>query len=178
MKRAPILLMTLALAACGGGEQVQLQAELEGLSKDLKGRVDPLPVVKPYEPVPYQAFELPDPFGESKLILATKKGSGGGLQPDLNRPKEPLEAFPLETLKMVGTLQQNKRTYALVVADAGLYKVGVGNYLGQNYGLVTRIADDGVALRELVQDAAGDWTERDSTLVLQEADTKASEAKR
>jgi len=73
---------------------------------------------------------------------------------------------------MVGTLERGKQTFALVKADAGLYRVRVGNYLGQNFGVITKITDSEVALRELVQDSGGDWTERESTLLLQEADLK------
>jgi type IV pilus assembly protein PilP len=172
MRRAVIVLAALALAACEGGEQQELRAELADMTKDLRGKVPPLPVVKPYEPVPYTAQELPDPFGPAKIILATKgtgQGGGGGLKPDLNRPKEPLEAFPLESLRMVGSLEQGKQTYALVKADAALYRVRVGNYMGQNFGVITKISEGEITLRELIQDAGGDWAERESSLLLQEA---------
>lgn len=171
MKHLLIVVAALALVGCDAGEQTQLQAELANLTKDVRGRVQPLPVVKPYEPLAYQAEALPDPFGPAKIALATKGKGGGG--PDLSRVKEPLEAYPLESLNMVGTLQQDKRTFALVKADASLYKIQVGNYVGQNYGLVTKIGDGEIKLRELVQDAAGDWAERDSALMLQEADATA-----
>jgi type IV pilus assembly protein PilP len=176
MKRLPIIILAvIALAACDGGEQQELRAELGELTKDLRGRVDPIPVVKPYEPVPYMGYDQPDPFGPAKIVLATKgagQGSGSGLQPDLNRPKEPLEAYPLETLKLVGTLEQGKHVFGLVKADAGLYRVRSGNYLGQNFGVITKISPSEITLRELIQDAAGDWSERESTLLLQEAGAK------
>jgi type IV pilus assembly protein PilP len=167
---AVLLVALFALAACGEGEHSDLKQELATLTKDQRGRIEPLPVVKPYEPVPYQAFDLPDPFGAQKIDLVAKAaGNGGGLKPDMNRPKEPLEAYPLESLKMVGMLQQNKQTFALVKADTNLYRVKVGNYMGQNFGLVTAISDNSVQLRELIQDAGGDWAERQSTLELQDA---------
>ena len=173
MKRALVIALGLFIAACGGGEYQDLKEELKKLTADLRGQVAPLPVVKPYERVPYMAFDLPDPFGSSKIELVTKAApSGGGLKPDLNRPKEPLEAFPLESVKVVGMLQQGKRTYALLRADASVYRVTVGSYLGQNFGLITGITDAQVQLRELVQDASGDWTERVSTLQLQEVGGK------
>jgi len=171
MKIALALTMALLLAACTGEEFGDLKAELKEKTKDMRGRIEPLPVVKPYEPVPYKAFDQPDPFSTAKIELVTKSagaGGGGGLKPDLNRPKEPLEAYPLESLKMVGVLQQRKASYALVKADTGLYRVGVGNYMGQNFGLITSITDSQIQLRELIQDAVGDWTERQSTLQLQE----------
>lgn len=159
------------LAGCGGEEFGDLKQELNDLTKDVRGKVAPLPVVKPYEPVPYEAFELADPFGPAKIEVATRSSAAAGaskLKPDENRPKEPLEAFALETLRMVGTLTQSKQTYALVRADASLYRVKVGNYMGQNFGLITAINEAEIRLRELVQDGAGDWTERESTLQLQE----------
>lgn len=167
----PVLAAAALLAACAGEEQQELRAELAALTKDMRGRVDPLPVVKPYEPVPYTAFDMPDPFGPTKIVLATasdKQPGSSGLAPDLDRPKEPLEAYPLESLKMVGTLAQKKQTYAVVKADAGLYRVRPGNYLGQNFGVITKITDSEITLRELIQDSGGDWTERTSTLMLQE----------
>ena len=173
MRRALVMALGLFVAACGGGEHQDLKEELKKLSADLRGKVPPLPVVKPYEPVPYKAFDLPDPFGSAKIELVTKTASsGGGLKPDLNRPKEPLEAFPLESVKVVGVLQQSKQNYALVRADASIYRVKVGNYMGQNFGLITGITESQVQLRELVQDASGDWAERVSTLQLQEAGGK------
>ena len=90
------------------------------------------------------------------------------MAPDLNRRKEPLEAFPLEQLKMVGTLAQGTDTYALVRADKTLYRVKKGNYMGQNFGLITDVNDSEIKLKEIVQDSAGDWAERQSVLPLLE----------
>jgi len=176
MKR-PVLIIAAALlvAGCESGEQQELRSELAALTKDLRGKVQPLPVVKPYEPVPYTAYDLPDPFGPAKIQLAAKgagTGGTGGPKPDLNRPKEPLEAFPLESLRMVGTLERSKQTFGLVRADAGLYRVRIGNYMGQNFGVITKISEAEITLRELFQDAGGDWAERESTLLLQEGDAR------
>jgi type IV pilus assembly protein PilP len=170
MKAILVIALGLLLAACTGEEFGDLKAELKDKTKDLRGRIEPLPVVKPYEPVSYKAFDQTDPFSSAKIELVTKSAStgGGGLKPDLNRPKEPLEAYPLESLKMVGVLQQKRANFALVKADVGLYRVKVGNYLGQNFGLVTTITESQIQLRELIQDSVGDWTERQSTLQLQE----------
>jgi len=171
MKAIVACAVVLLLAACTGEEFGDLRSELKDRTKDMRGRIDPLPVVKPYEPVPYKVFDQMDPFSTAKIELVTKSagtGGGGGLKPDLNRPKEPLEAYPLESLKMVGVLQQRKASFALVKADTGLYRVGVGNYMGQNFGLITGISDSQIQLRELIQDAVGDWSERQSTMQLQE----------
>jgi len=91
------------------------------------------------------------------------------LAPDMNRPKEPLESFPLESIAMLGTITQNQETFALVKAGTNLYRVRKGNYLGQNFGVITGIDDGQIAIKELVQDAGGEWVERSSALQLVEA---------
>ncbi|MBE0623966.1 MAG: pilus assembly protein PilP [Burkholderiales bacterium] len=177
MKNLAIITTVLLLTACGGDEHQDLKAELKNISKDLRGHIAPLPVVKAYEPVPYQAFDIPDPFGPAKIELATggaAKSKGGANAPDTRRPKEPLEAYPLESLKMVGTLSQKNVNYALVRADSSLYRVKAGNYMGQDFGIITEITDAQINLKELVQDASGDWTERKVALQLLET----GEAKR
>jgi type IV pilus assembly protein PilP len=173
MRNLAIITAVLFLAACGGDQHQDLKEELKNLTKDLRGRIEPLPVVKPYEPVPYQAIDLPDPFGPAKIELAiatAAKSKGGANAPNSTRPKEPLEAYPLESLKMVGTLSQKGVTYALVRADASVHRVKAGNYLGQNFGIITGITDNQINLKELVQDASGDWTERKIALQIVEAE--------
>lgn len=166
------IIAALALASCGGEQYGDLKQELAQLTKDLRGRVDPLPQVKPYEPVPYKAFEEVDPFKSSRIdVVATGAAMAGasGIKPDLNRPKEPLEAFPIESLRMVGTLQQDKQTYGLVRAGPNLFRVKKGNYMGLNFGVITAIDESEIKLKELVQDGGGDWVERISSLQLVEA---------
>jgi type IV pilus assembly protein PilP len=173
MRNLAIITAVLFLAACGGDEHQDLKKELKDLTNDMRGRIEPLPVVKPYEPVPYKAFDQPDPFGVAKIelaVAAAAKSKAGANAPDTTRPKEPLEAYPLESLKMVGTLAQKGVTFALVRADASVYRVKTGNYLGQNFGVITGITDNQINLKELVQDASGDWTERKVALQILEAD--------
>lgn len=142
------------------------------MTKDLRGRVDPLPQVRSYEPVPYKGDNMVDPFVPGRIVVSQaaggSSGSGGALQPDLNRPKEPLEAFPLEGIQMVGTLAQNKDMYALVRAGANLFRVKKGNYMGQNFGVITAIDEGQINLKEVVQDAGGDWVERSTTVQMSE----------
>ena len=158
------------LASCGGEEQSELKQELAGLTKDLRGRVDPLPKVKSYEPVPYKGESMLDPFVPGRIVVtqASAGGGGGGIQPDLDRPKEPLEAFPRESIQMVGTLSQNKDMFALVRAGANLFRVKRGNYMGQNFGVIVGIEEGQIGLKEVVQDSGGDWVERSTSLQLQE----------
>lgn len=164
------LAAALTLVGCGGDEHSDLKQELNLLTKDLRGKVEPLPQVKPYEPVPYQAEGEIDPFRPERVNIAVagKGPSASKLAPDANRPKEPLEAFPLESIAMVGTLQQKNESYALVKAGPNLYRVKKGNYMGQNFGVITGIDDAQISLKEIVQDSGGEWTERASALQLQE----------
>ena len=167
MKRLAVALASFALFACSGGDHEDLRKWMNEASKDIKGRIPPLPEVRPYEPVPYDAGNLIDPFKPAKIEPEQKEG-GGGMRPDLNRPKEPLESYPLESLKYVGVFIKNKIGYAIIQSDSSLFQVRIGNYMGQNFGVITKISESEVGLRELVQDAAGDWVERVSVLLLQE----------
>lgn len=165
MKRLLPTALALVLAGCGGGDMDDLKQFVNDAGRDAQGKIEPLPQVKPYEAFTYEAFDLPDPFKPRKLSM---KG-GGGLQPDLARPREPLEAYSLETLKMVGVLSRNGVTEAVILTpDKTIYHVRKGNYLGQNFGMITAITDHAITLREIVQDSGGDWAERTSTLTLQE----------
>ncbi|HBU29085.1 MAG: pilus assembly protein PilP [Thiobacillus sp. GWE1_62_9] len=165
MKRLASIVILLGLTGCGGGNLEDLRTFVDETGKDMQGKIEPLPEVKVYEPFTYNAFDLPDPFKPRKLST----GGGGGMQPDFNRPREPLESFSLETLKMVGMLSKQGVIHAVIkTPDNAIYHVRKGNYVGQNFGLITQISDSEVTLREIVQDSAGDWSERTSTLILQE----------
>ena len=167
MKYFAVALISFALASCSNSEHEDLRQWMNDASKDIKGRIPPLPQVKPYEPVPYDAGNLIDPFKSSKIGAEKSKGGGGGLQPNLDRPREPLESYPLESLKYVGVMTRKNASYAIIQVDSSLYQVRTGNYLGQNFGVITKVSEDEVALKELVQDSAGVWVEKESTLMLQ-----------
>ncbi len=175
MRKASILLVGLTLAACGGEQHQDLKEWMRESTKDLAGKVPPLPQIKPFPVVAYETVDLVDPFKPSKVEPEKKSGGGGGTRPDLDRRKEPLENYALESLKMVGTLVRGRAVNAIIQADKGLHQVKVGNYMGQNYGIITAISESEVMLKELVEDANGDWIERTSSLQLQE---KQQEAKK
>ena len=168
-RHIPVLIFAcLGLVSCGGEQYSDLKQFVKDSDNLPRGRIPRLPDVAPYEPFVYNAYDLVDPFKPRK-IEPPKTAAGGGIQPDLTRRKEPLEAYPLENLRMVGTLQQNKSTYALVKSpDNNLFRVKPGNYLGQNFGLITEISEATIKLKEIVQDSGGDWTERVSTMTLVE----------
>jgi type IV pilus assembly protein PilP len=166
----------VALAGCGGESHQDLRVWMAAQGANVKGKLDPLPQMKPYEPFAYNACDVHDPFKPRKI--EPQKGASK-LAPDLARRKEPLESYPLESLNMVGTLEKGRAVYALVrTPDRDLYQVRQGNYLGQNYGVITGVSDAEIKLKELVQDGAGDWTERSSTLQLIQSDAKPQGARR
>jgi type IV pilus assembly protein PilP len=145
--------------------------------KGVRGKLDPLPQIKPYEPFAYADFDLPDPFKPRK-IEPVKGENTSKLAPDLNRRREPLEAYPLEGLSMVGTLEKGKALYALVkTPERDIYQVRQGNHMGQNFGVIVGISETEIKLKELMQDGAGDWSERSSTLNLLQADQKQEQKK-
>ena len=170
--RIMVVASVALLAGCGSATHEDLREWMAEQGKGAKGRLDPLPTIRPYEPFAYNAFDLPDPFKPRK-IEPSKNASK--LAPDLTRRREPLEAFPLESLSMVGTIEKGKALYALVkTPERDIYQVRQGNYLGQNYGVVVDISDSELKLKELVQDGAGDWAERSSALNLLPSDVKGS----
>lgn len=168
-----ILLGCLALAGCGERHLDEVKKFVKDSDKLPPGRIPPLPEVKPYEPFTYDAFKLIDPFKPRKIEPPKTATGAGGIQPDFNRRKEALEAYPLENLKMVGTLQQKKVMHALVKSpDNNLFRVRAGNYLGQNFGRVTAITETTIMLKEIVQDSSGTWEEKEQALQLDEQEAR------
>lgn len=172
-RRALAIALACLLAACSGEEHSDLKQFVKESENMPRGRIPPVPEARPYEAFAYQAFDITDPFKPRK-IEPPRNAGGGGPRPDLNRRREPLEAYPLENLRMVGTLQQKKDMFGLIkTPDNNLFRVKSGNYLGQNFGRILAISDTTIKLREIVQDPSGNWEEKDQTLQLQdEAEAK------
>jgi len=172
MARGISFLFSLAIAAllagCSGGVDDDLRAWMAEQGASSRGKIEAIPAMRPYEAFSYNAFDQPDPFRPRKI--ETGKGSRG---PDLSRRKEALETFPLETLKMVGTVQHGRAMVALVKAsDNRVFQVRQGNYMGQNFGVITAVSEGEITMKELFQDGAGDWAERQSKIMLQEREQK------
>lgn len=162
--------LALALAGCGGDQQ-ELTQWMDQQKREVKPSVQPLSAPTKFVPQPYAALAGVEPFSSQKLTVALKqeaKQPNSLLSAEINRRKEPLEAYPLDSMSMVGSVTKNGRPYALLKVDNLLYQVKQGDYLGQNYGKITKISETDVSLREIVQDAAGEWIERTSALQLQE----------
>lgn len=169
--RAGLALTALALLAGCAGENDELQAWMEQQKREVRPSVQPLVPPKQFTPQAYQSADGVEPFALQKLTVALKqeaKQPNSALAAELNRRKEPLEAYPLDSMTMVGSVNRKGTLYALIKVDNLLYQVKPGDYLGQNYGKVTSITETEIALREIVQDAAGEWIERQSNLQLQE----------
>jgi type IV pilus assembly protein PilP len=167
------LLAGLLLAGCGSSDEEALRQWMSEQRAQTKPSVTPIPEPKRFVPQAYQQDGAVEPFSNQKLTQALRQaaahpGNMALIAPELNRRKEPLESFPLDAMSMVGSLNKAGQRVALVKVDNLLYQVRTGGYLGQNYGKVTRISETEVTLREIVQDAAGEWIERAASLQLQE----------
>jgi type IV pilus assembly protein PilP len=163
------ILTVLLLTGCGGEEFQDLRDFVNNAGADMRGKVEPPPDIKPYEPFAYDnSTSLQDPFKPRKQDARSSNRVGQN-QPNLDRPKEELEDYPLESLKMVGYLYQNKVGHAVIRSSEGkIYRAKAGNYIGLNFGQIISVAEDEMRIKEMVQDSAGDWTERESSLRLVE----------
>lgn len=177
-RHCPRLLATLMgaliLSGCGGSDEDELRQWMSDLRATTKPRVTPLTEPKQFHPQDYTGDGKTDPFSPMKLTQALRRESSESvanaslIAPEMSRRKEPLEAYPLDAMKMVGSLNKTGAPTALVSVDKLLYQVRSGNYLGQNYGKIVGISETTIRLREIVQDPTGDWVERMTTLELQE----------
>lgn len=143
--------------------------DLEGYVNQVKGRpgkpISPLPKVTPYERYSYNSKKLRDPFVPAKKARAKKGGSSNKLRPNMVREKEVLEQYPLDTLKMVGSLKQGAEKWAIIkTTDGMIHRVKVGNYLGKNFGKILRITDTQIELKEILADGLGGWMQRQAAL--------------
>ena len=164
------LVLAALLVGCGA-EHEELREWMEQQRRDVKPSISPILPPKKFDPQPYASAQAIEPFSQQKLAVALKQEArqpNSLLSAELNRRKEPLEAYPLDSMSMVGSVNKQGKPFALLRVDALLYQVKVGDYLGQNYGRITKIDETEIAMREIVQDAAGEWIERPATLQLQE----------
>jgi type IV pilus assembly protein PilP len=170
MRVVSLSVVAVALLACGA-EQEELAQWMEQQRREVKPSVEPLSAPKKFNPQAYLALTGVEPFSTQKLTVALKQEArqpNSMLAGEINRRKEPLEAFPLDSMSMVGSVVRTGRPYALLRVDNLLYQVKQGDYIGQNYGKITKISETDLSIREIVQDAAGEWIERVGALQLQE----------
>lgn len=162
----------LGLSGCGDNGVSEVRDWMSQVKKETRVIISKVSEPKVYEPFAYTGKSEIDPFNPSKLLVVLarlKAESNNGLRPDMERRKEALESFPLDSLKMVGTIEKPNVRYALIQVDKSVFQAKLGNYVGQNFGMITKISENEIEIKEIVQDAAGEWTERQAKLELQEA---------
>jgi type IV pilus assembly protein PilP len=164
-------LSLFTLGGCGDNGVQEVREWMDDTKRQTKISIPKLSEPKRFIPFTYTGKDSLDPYDPAKLAIVLAKmrdQSTSSIKPDLDRRREPLEAYPLDAIKMVGTLQKTGLNYAILQVDKAIFHVKAGNYIGQNLGMITRITDNAVELKEIVQDASGDWIERKATLELQE----------
>jgi len=166
--RRTLMLLPLLLTACGGDKMSDLQAYARSINARPPGPIEPLPEIKPVNTFVYEAEERRDPFtSDAQTEPEEPMISDNGLAPDPRRRKEELEGLSLDSLRMVGTLEQDGVRQGLVrTSDGILHRVRVGNYMGMNNGQITNISDDAIQLTEIVSDGPGQWREREAKVSL------------
>lgn len=169
-----LILLAATLAGCGSSKEDDIRDWMVQERNQTKPHVAPISAPKQFIPEPYTNAAAIEPFSNQKLTQALKRdaaqaaSNGALVAPELARRKEPMEAFPLDSMTLVGSIIKAGQPVALVKVENLLYQVKLGNYLGMNFGKVTKITETEVTLREIVQDAVGEWIERIATLQLQE----------
>ncbi|MFZ6815210.1 pilus assembly protein PilP [Undibacterium sp. Rencai35W] len=168
------LVLSTGLAGCSDNGVSDVQEWMGQVKKDTRVVISKVTEPKIYVPFAYAGKNDVDPFNSAKLLVVLarlKAESNNGLKPDMERRREALESYPLDTLHMVGTIERPNLKYALihVSGENKVIQAKIGNYLGQNFGMITKITDNEIEIKEIVQDAAGEWTERQAKLDLQEA---------
>jgi type IV pilus assembly protein PilP len=168
-----LCLITSLLAACGGASEEDAMRWMAEERNQIQPKAPPIPEPKQFVPQPYTNASAAEPFSNIKLTQALKRDAAEAsnsalVEPELARSKQPLESYALDSMAFVGSLIQAGKPVALVKIDNLLYQVRPGHYLGQNFGRVTQITESEITLREIVQDAGGEWMERSASLPLQE----------
>lgn len=159
-----LLIGTAALLAACGPDMADLRQYVDEVKARKTAQIPPIPQMKQYEAFAYQEGGRRDPFLPT-IPERDRSSAGNGLRPDENRNKEPLEEFPIDSLRMVGVVNYNGRQYAMVKAPDGvIHRVSVGDHLGQNYGKITKISETEIDLVEIIADGFGGFIERQAML--------------
>jgi type IV pilus assembly protein PilP len=171
-RRLAALAIAGLLTACSNDPTTDLEVYIEEIKSQQKSSIEPLPEFEPFDSFEYAASELRDPFTPpvfSHAPAVVAQASNSGLKPDFDRPSEPLEEYPLDSLRMVGTLAQNDNNWALVLdTDNTIHRVHAGNHMGQNHGKIIRVTEYEVELTEIIPDGLGGWMERPASIAISE----------
>jgi len=178
-----VLAVCVPLAGCGGGSDADLRSYVAEVKTRPGTPIEDLPPIAPYVvytypcdgvvpcPDPFEPFflEPPDPCSNPEAPGCGPGTTSGGPTPDFDRNREELESYPLDGLRMMGTLEKGDQFWAILRdPDSIIHRVQVGNYIGQNHGKITEITEDKIALLEIVPDGRGGWEEREAELALAE----------
>lgn len=176
------LLVTLGSTLLLGGCVTDNKSSLEAYVNEVKARpggyIEPLPEIKPAERYLYQSVDSRDPFSpgfsndEPAETIAIDSEQQRALQREVReRNKEELEHFELDSLRMVGTLEQSESLWGIIQdPDGTIYRVKEGNYLGRNYGKILSVSEEKIQLREIVKDLQGAWEERKAAIAITDID--------
>jgi type IV pilus assembly protein PilP len=172
IRGAVLASLAAGITACSSDPTADLVTYVQTVKSQQVSKIEPLPEFSPYESFTYAATDLRDPFTEPSFSTpqaVTMTASNNGIKPDFDRPREPLEEFPLDSLRMVGTLEQHDANWALINdTDGTIHRVQAGNYAGQNFGKITRVTEFEVELTEIIPDGIGGWMERPATIAISE----------
>jgi len=175
LNKAALALVAVLAAGCSDSSVREVRTWMDQVKKETRVSIKPLQEPKAFTPFAYNEKDVVDPFSPNKLLAELARDaavSNNPLKPDTERRRELMEGFPLDTMNMVGTIEKSGVHYALLQIDKTLYQVKTGQRIGQNFGVVTKVGDQEIAIREVVQDAGGEWVERMSKLELQESKEK------
>ena len=167
-----LLVSATLLVGCSEGDEAEVNSWMADVKKNTRVSVAPLAEPKTFIPFAYGAAEQTNPFDPNKLLAELARAAASNsnpLRPNQDRRREFLESFPVDAMKMVGTMNKGGVSYGLIQIDRNVYQVKAGQRLGQNFGQVSGVADAAISLKEVVQDAGGEWVERMSKLELQES---------
>ena len=160
-----MLLFVILLAGCQQSEKENLSQFVANANKIKATEIEPLPNIKPVEPYAYSAQEFAEPFDRENLKPTQVVSARSDTGPDTSRRREPLENYPLDSLKMVGTLfRENEQRVIIKTPEGAVQTAVVGNYLGQNYGKIVSIDENEIVVEEQVLNSAGTWVERDASI--------------
>lgn len=172
---AASLIIAAMLSGCSISDEQDLSDWMQEQRNSFRPKVQAIAEPKKFLPNPYQVEGIDDPFNAKKLVDGVAVDledsdvkSSALIEPELKRRREPLEAFPLDALSFVGTLEKSKTKVGLLKVNEQVHQIYLGSYLGPNYGKVLSISENEISLRELIQETGGEWIEKITAIPIQE----------